>query len=283
MFEGTLEDAQYDSDLRQAVVDTEREIFFSATGSDGDEDEAEGNDQIVEEGSDVEGWNGENLPIDEIAATSINGFSPINNDRPLQTLEESELRAQNEDLRQQLGLVSNLNDEFILQPQRQQQLAQVRENVKQQMLDQYDLGHLGYDDAKLDRFINDVAAAQAQTATLQENRANASFGHAHNVHGAAFEQAYGALTSLPVTATTINLVRDDLMRSSDPGARLMQMWDSGVLDGLGAGSRPMHPILGQIRNARTQAARARRAPTENERSWSEEADEEADIMSSVWD
>jgi hypothetical protein len=276
------EDAQYDADLRQAIVETEKEIFNAGVGSEGDEDEREGHDQIIEEGSDVEGWNGDSLPLDEIAAANIEGHSSTGNDRPLATMDEQALREELVETRKERDLTNQLNNEFVYGPQRQQQAEQIRENVRLRLIDQY--GLMDLEPEKFDRFINDVSAAQAHTSALEEARCNASFEHARNQYGSSFDRAYHDLTTLPITPTTRALVTDDLMKSSDPGERLMVMWDSGILQGLGAGSRPPPPFLAQIQGQRARAARAARQPTESERSWSEEADVESDIFNSaVWD
>ncbi len=74
-----------------AVADTEREILgYAMDDFDLENDEIQDSDDLVDELSEVSGWDGEALGLDEIAHRNIYGNSyPLATDRPFVPLKMS--------------------------------------------------------------------------------------------------------------------------------------------------------------------------------------------------
>jgi hypothetical protein len=88
----------YNDNINLAIRDTEREIFSEAVNGYEDEDT---NNQMVEDLSQPEAWDGGDLSMDEVAARTMHGDNPQNFDRPMQLENEQTLTAERDAARQE--------------------------------------------------------------------------------------------------------------------------------------------------------------------------------------
>lgn len=123
------------------------------------------------------------------------------------------------------------------------------------------------------------AARRSGVAEHHEQRVNASMAHAHQTHGAEWEQAFSDILSLPRTAQTAQIV-SGIVNSPDPGAAVLTTWAG--LKGMNIaqqrfGGAPFAPMMASsVRRGTNHAARSKgmayEAPT------SREEQEEEDIF-----
>jgi hypothetical protein len=222
--------AEFDRDLRRAVAETENEIVAHALGVD---EPDYGGAEFLEEQSESEGWDGENLSIAEIAHQNIHGRDDTGNDRPIQAQEELSLQQQNELLRRELAEEKKLVDDWLREPLVMQQRDQVRENVRQQ-LEQVVFGG----NEKIDSYIRDVAAAQQQTQALLNNRVEESLTRAAQKYGRDFDDVYADLIATPVNNRLAQEIVKSVYDSADPGEALMQLHGNSLVRSLGHRNPP---------------------------------------------
>jgi hypothetical protein len=261
-----------------AVRDTANEIFAYAMGE--DEDEAEYNEQLVDAGSQAEGWDGQSLGIEEIAARTIYGDHDNNFDRPLEMAEEIAGGALIRQMQETIVAQNNYIDEHIDGPQRQAAHAAHRDQVREHLYARYGLAAI--DDAQLDRFITDTQGAAAQTERLQDARVNASMTAAHGRYGRDFEDAFNDITSMDTSHPFARSIVQHVVGSADPGEAVMNWHDNATVQGLGAGRPP--PFLAPSSGRYQQPASPRRSRPEADdgAGWGDRAIE-ADVFASAFD
>jgi hypothetical protein len=99
--------AEFDADIARAVRETDEEIFDEATGTERDYNAGE----FLDENSEVEGWDGESLGIEEVAHGNLFGRGDTNNDRPIEMQDMQALEAENQQLRAAIAsLDKEIND-----------------------------------------------------------------------------------------------------------------------------------------------------------------------------
>src|SRR5262249_28873952 len=160
------------------IRDTEREIFFSATDNDGGEYDYEQNDEIVDEGSELEGFDGRPLGIEEVANRNLHGDTQTGYDRPLELQDSLDLQRENDALRARDVEREAEWQAHIMQPELERQRAEHREQVRQHLMDKYGVFD-SFDDAKLDQFIADMNAPAQAARMLNDQRVEASMTHWH--------------------------------------------------------------------------------------------------------
>jgi hypothetical protein len=127
----------------------------------------------LDELSAQEGWDGNELSDIEI----INGPDANTGfDRNLQMEDELSLQRENDILRQQIAEQENFVQTYLAKPLTDEARAQQRSAIRNQLEQRYGLMDLG-DDAKLDRFIADVATDMQHMQGLENARVNASLQH----------------------------------------------------------------------------------------------------------
>jgi hypothetical protein len=268
---------EFDADMRERIRQTENEIVRSVFG----EEEREYNDSFLEEQSRVTGWDGDDLSDAELANTNINGHNENNFDRSLAMDEQLQLQAENTQLKQQVDALNQIFEDQHAAPQREAQRQQVRETVRMQLGERYGLHDLEQNPEKLDRFINDVMAAQHQTQALQNQRVNESLERAHQAYGADFDDAFRDITSMAHSPLATEIVRN-IMSSENPGAAVMQHHGSQLVQSLGRRAPPF------FAGDRVPLERAPRGSARRGGDWDEAAgfghgDIERDVMKSVWE
>ena len=160
-----------DDVVNDMIRDTEREIFEAGVnGHDGEDTQ----NQMVEDLSQVDGWDGDSLNDTEIAHRNIYGDLGTNYDRAIQMDNEVSLANQNAALREQNARLTNAYNEHVAAPQREMALAAQREQVKQQLMDKHDLFYLGNDDRKFDAFVQNEVEKQQLLQAAGADRINRS-------------------------------------------------------------------------------------------------------------
>jgi hypothetical protein len=274
-------ETQFDRDVKSAVAATEREIFYEAAAG---EEPDEGMKEFVDEMSQSEGWDGDPLPIEEIAHRALNGDDENNFDRPMLLEDEHELAQENAQLRQQLAQREQEYELMLGQPMAEAQRAQMRENARTQLENAY--GLVSLNDEQLDRFLGDMYTAKAHGENLEAARFNASMAYAHNQHGQDFERAYDSLTSMNPRNPLARQIVEHVRNSADPGAALMGLADNSLVTALGSGRtapflpRPSMPRA-HPRSRRDEPSFERLAEANENMSWSR--DMERDILNSAFD
>ena len=184
--------AQEDHDANWMQRSTEDEIMAAAflpddlweankeeAGAQAIDDRAE-NDALIEQQSQVSGWSGEPLGIDEIAHVNMYGHGDT--DRPIEAETVAELE---DELRAERSTVARLTNNGVdeIPMKIDQQRYEVREQAKKQMIDQ---GMYLDVAGKEDEFLNHQ---EAQNLKLQVAEGKARY-------GSEFDEAFQHLTSL---------------------------------------------------------------------------------------
>jgi hypothetical protein len=266
-----------DDVARQGFRDTEREIWADITGT--DERDPDGN--FVDGMSEQHGWNDEPLGLNEIAAVNLNGHGELNNDRPLETLDAAELRAEHAKMRGMYDAIMQLYQRDYEAPQREQQKQQLREQARSNLMDRYGM-YDSLDDAKFDRFLSDVGAAQAQTADLEQQRIHRSFDDARAQFGDKdFFAVYNRVMGMRATPTSVAMV-NEIQSAENPGLALMSLHGSDMVEMLQHRRAP--PFVN--RGSRQPMQRKGHAPGGHIGhdllgGWGD-SDTEQNVMDSVW-
>jgi hypothetical protein len=229
----------YDDDINLAIRDTEREVFNAGVnGFDGDEDT---DNQMVGELSQAEGWDGGDLPIEEVAHRNIYGDTSTNFDRPIAMDDELSLAAENERLRQERDAAVAGYNQYVAMPQLEAALQQRREQFREHMMAHgfYDCDR---DPAKIDQLMAASDRMNQHAQALEGGRINASMAHAHAKYGRDFEDAYNDLTSMDHTNPLARNIVQHVTATADPGEALMRLHDNNLVQALGPSTRP--PFMG---------------------------------------
>jgi hypothetical protein len=258
-----------DADITQAVRDTEAEIWAEALGQEEPDDQS---DQFIEDMSQAEGWDGNDLPIEEIANRNLHGDTQTGYDRPLELQDSLDLQRENDALRARDAEREAEWQQYIMQPEVERQRAEQREQVRQHLMEKYGMID-SFDDAKTDQFIADMNAPAQAARMLNDQRVEASMTHWHNTHGRDFEAAYDELTSRDPNDPYARQDVQRIVSSPDPGQALM-MWHSAIQ---GAQQWAPPPFMPQSRRAAP-----RRSGYSEMGGWGD-GDVESEVFHSVWD
>jgi hypothetical protein len=272
------DDQFYDDATREAIAASEREIFFE--GVNGDEPDVAGDQQIIADGSATEGWNGEPLSDIEQAAVNLYGHPENGQDRPVEESEAAALRDQVAHLQRENSELQQVTERWVNQPVLEQNHYALRERVRDHAYENF--GMIFDSDEKLDRYINTVAGAQAQTGALQDHRVNVSMQQARNEYGQDFDDAFNAITDMDHNNPHARLIAQSIVGAADPGRALMELHGDPMVKALGTGRSV--PFLSQrgAAPARGHARPSRSGDALDATGWGDR-DVEADIMSSIWD
>jgi hypothetical protein len=278
--EAVMPDYQtYDDDINLAVRDTEREIFDEAVGNieaDGDEN------QLVDELSQSEGWDGGDLPIEEVAHRNMYGDTVgTNYDRPIALQNEVTLAAENDALRNQLALTTGYIDQHIAQPAQELVQEGRREQFRQHMENHGFFG--GVENEKIDALIAASDRANQHAGALEGERINASMSAAHRRYGQDFADAYDDITHMDANSPLAREIVRNICTSADPGEKLMQYHGgsggNSLIQALGPSTTP--PFLPPSYGPR-HASRPPRPSDMMEGGWGD-ADVEREVFDSAWD
>jgi hypothetical protein len=264
------DDYATDDDISLAIRDTEKEVFWSAVT--GDDDGGGTNNQMVEDLSQAEGWDGDDLSMNEIAARTMHGDNSTNFDRPIAMETETTLAADNYHLRQQLDAVIKAYNERVATPEMEAARQQRRDAVSDHMYN--NLGLISIDNAKLDQIIaREDAAAQDRV-----NRLEANFRATAQRHGKAFDDAFDYLKSMPVNERSSRLVKD-LLETDNPGEMVMHFHGHPYIEDI---IRTAPPFMPRGYGPPPRAVRQPRSSDSADGGWGD-ADVEADIFNSAFD
>jgi hypothetical protein len=274
--EAAMAEDYSDDDINLAIRDTEKEVFWSAVT--GDDDGGDTNNQMVEDLSQAESWDGDDLPIEEIAHRTMQGDIGTNFDRPIAMETEVSLANQNAALREQNARLTNAYNEHVGAPQREAQIAAQREAARQHVQDKYGLYDLSYDEPhKFDAFVRNEIEKQQLLHAAGADRINRSFAEAHHKYGDEFVERYNAFTSQPVDAISQAMARR-FTEAEDPGEAFMALMDNPF-----SRPPPFMPASSPYRYLGPSPRQSRaRAPRDGMGGWGDAAVEE-DIFNSAFD
>jgi hypothetical protein len=264
----------YDSTIRQMVADTEKEVFWEGIG---EQEPTDHENQLVDELSQPEGWDGDDLGIEEIAARTMDGDNPQNFDRPVQMDNEITLSNKLAAAEQQRDAALHLYDEHVAAPTRELQRTAHREQVRQNLENQY--GMFGFDDAKLDQFIADHSASVQHAQALQSARIEASMAAAHQKYGDDFLDAYNDLTAMKPDSALARDIVQTMVSTSDPGEALMQLHGNSLVRALGPSRSP--PFMPRSWGP-PHASRPTRSSAAMDAGWGDQQTEQ-DVFNSAFD
>ena len=272
------DDYGYDSDIRQMIADTEKEIFDEAVGNI-ERDDSE--DQLVDELSQAEAWDGSDLPIEEVAHRNMYGDTDTNYDRPIAMQNELSLAAENQELRDALAQSNTYINHHIARPALELMQQGRREQFRQD-LQRAGLYDLDGDDAKIDQLIATNDRMQQHAQALEAERANASMAAAHQRYGKDFEDAHADLTHMDVNSPLARELVRQVWVSADPGEKLMEMaHNNPIVQGLGPSSPP--PFLPRFHSPiPPRMLRPTRPSAALDAGWGD-AETEADVFNSAFD
>jgi hypothetical protein len=270
------EDYVSDDAINLAIRDTEKEVFWSAVT--GDDDGGGTNNQMVEDLSQAEGWDGDDLPIEEIAHRTMQGDIGTNFDRPIAMENEVSLASENAALREQNARLTNAYNEHVAAPQREAALQAQREQVRQTLQDKYGLYDLAYDEPhKLDAFIRNEVEKQQLVQAHKADHINKSLAEAHHRYGDEFEERWAGFTSQPVDAMS-HAAAMRIANAENPGEAFMQITESPFTR-----PAPFLPASSPYRHLGPSPRQSRaRAPRDNMGGWGDAAVED-DVFRSAFD
>jgi hypothetical protein len=209
--------------ISEAMKETEDEILASAFDMTPEELRGEPESDLDPEDTlgMTEGWDGDPLPDDELAATNLYGTGQNNFDRPLelereQVWEERHQRDQQNiaALQQQVGQQALRED-----PVRQQQLREQQEQAEL-------LTMSNPRDA-----LQYMATLQQQNQQLITDRGNYTMERAYQKHGDEWMERYNALKSGVEEGNPLYLnIRNYVMSQPDAGEALMEAMSGGVTE-----------------------------------------------------
>jgi hypothetical protein len=220
--------------------------------------------------------------MSEVAAVNLHGHGDLNNDRPLETLDAAELRAEHQKMKSQWEAMMALYQRDYEAPQREQQKVQVRERVRQNLMDQYGI-YDSLDDGKLDKFISDNVDREQRLAAYEQARVNRSLDDAREKYGAAdFDAVFQRVMEMRQTPTSLALVQE-IQNSSNPGEALMSMHGSDIVEML----RSPPPFQNQSASRPRQPLQRKGRPGGHIGhdllgGWGD-SEVESDVMDSVWE
>jgi hypothetical protein len=227
-------EAMGDDMITDMVRSTEREIFSSATTGDDDYDQ---NNQMVDENSQLESWDGSDLPIEEVAHRNLFGDTSTGHDKPMEMQDQLSLQAENDALRQQNAAITAAYNEHVAAPTRALQEQAELEQFRNAMYNNFG-AVLSYDDQKDGALLAGMRTASQHAGALQANRINASMAHAHEKYGQDFEDAYNDVVSMNTNSPLARNIVQTMCATSDPGEALMELHNNGLVRALGPSRAP---------------------------------------------
>jgi hypothetical protein len=159
-----MTDDEIDRQTILAVRDTEKEVFDAAAPSNYDLDPyaIEERKALTAELSELEGWDGRPLSVQEQAASASDNYAV---DRPLESAEIDLLQRQlAEERARREEAEANFNN-YVSEPQRQEQLRQARERALQMLQDR---GVYTFDDAATDGLVNELIQGEMEKHALRQ-------------------------------------------------------------------------------------------------------------------
>jgi hypothetical protein len=232
-----------DSDLAEAIADTEQEIFGEAAPGGLLPEELEDSDDLVERMSQMRDWNDDSVSDLRLAGEAA-GTTPVG--QTLAWTDEDAEAARAEGYQAGAAAMARDLQPYLPTPQKPDQFAQPEEyeryfiGLAQQAATGAGIQPLPTDQQILargrpDQFGDPEAyeswllargRQESGASQWQSDRINSSMGYAHRRYGPEFEQAYTNVTkgldaSNPAHRNLVN----GIINSSDPGAALMQAND----------------------------------------------------------
>jgi hypothetical protein len=267
---------EYDADMKERIRQTENEIARSVFG----EEERDYDDSFLEGQSRVEGWE-DTLSDAQLAHDNINGHDPNGFDQSIAMQEQAELLRENAQMKEHLKLLDGIVQQDFLEPQRQQQKAQVRERVRQQLMDQYGI-YDSFDDAKLDKFIADNVDREQRLQAYEQQRVNRSFDDARARYGEKdFWAVYNRVSEMRASPTSMAMVQE-IQNSENPGEALMSLHGSDMVEMLRGRSAPPFVNQGSRQPLQRKGSGGGHIGHDIAGGWGD-SDVERDVMNSVWD
>ena len=263
--------------FQSALRDSEREIFNFGTHVKTDAEEfdaiadAELNDQIIEENSQIEGLDGEHVSDQEGLARAIQGDDATPGyigDRPLQYQHELAVDAENQRLRQELDAARNQTGQ--LRQQYDPQFRAQQELSRAQFLDQH--GLVAVDENRANAFLQQQAGLEQQNMRQHQSRINDSEARAIEEYGQrAYDEAISAFRDIEHTPVAQN-IKQLVWNSPHPAKTLMTMMADEGIQSLRPESGGWQPPFYQTRGAQQNYRPERSAP--QDRRWPGEPDEQ---------
>jgi len=203
--------------VRGAVRDTEFEIMADALNVEPNalpnapSEHIEGGDDF----GDTEGWDGNPLGNEEVAAVNLHGHPDTGQDRPLQYAEELGYEGQ---IQQQRGYIDQLHARMAeleqrADPQLQERIRQQREEMIVQMI------------ANPDAALQLIGMQNARIQQLQLGRADAAMDAGLRRFGKDFERAYDAVHRLERGNPVAQQIVHGILTDKDPRQALMDWYE----------------------------------------------------------
>jgi hypothetical protein len=293
MFE-SFSDSLDSRDLANAIADTESEVFWEGVNGGGDDRDA--HNDIVERGSRMHSWEGEDADDSELFREAL-GEIPQGMAGTAPTIGEEALSRENAELREQLAALQAQQP----QPERPE-LFSDPEKWEQNVIDQHRGAGLPIDygrelPGKPDKFADPEGYERwmlgemdrrSGVADHESQRFESSMANAHARHGDTFQRAYEDIMSMDPRDPQARQAVQAIFRAPDPGAALLQT--HAALRGANQAARdyggpPFAPMLSQRRGpgaGRSMQGRGYARDTEAIYRSAAHAEED-DVFDSVWD
>jgi hypothetical protein len=234
--------------VRDMIRRTEQEIFDETMGRAEPFNDDDGD--FLDEVSQTEGWDGQNLSDSEQFETSINGHNDDNYDRPLALHADQELLAENQRLREQLDGAWDANMRILTDDISRQQTAEQRQAFKDQLLDQLldsTPGGAG------DRLIDQLTQQHQHVTNLDAARREASFEAAHGRYGDDFLDVANDMSRMDHNNPMARQIVQSIYNAPDPGEALMELNGNSFFSSL-RDHRKNPPFLPGARSRGTERA-----------------------------
>ena len=221
--------------FQSALKDSEREIFDYGVHVQIDQEEfdaitdAEQNDELIAENSQVEGFDGEHVSDAEGMARAIQGDDATPGyigDRPLQYQHELAVDAENQRLRQELDAARNQTGQ--MRAQYDPQFRAQQELNRAQFLDQH--GLVAVDENRANAFLQQAAGLEQQQMQQHKQRIESSEARAIEEYGQrAYDEAISAFRDIEHTPVAQN-IKQLVFNSPHPMAKTLMamMQDEGI-------------------------------------------------------
>jgi hypothetical protein len=269
--------------LNEAVAQTDREIADSVFYNGSDENDRNSNRQIVNDLSQSEDWEGNDVSDDELIRETT-GEIPAGMAGMVPTRADDALMEENAALRRHISeMQENLPEpepvDMFADPQgfREQLIEDVTQgrlprglNYGQNPNPEPDMfadpqGHTAW-------VINE-AARRSGVAEHESSRVNASMQHAHQRHGADFEQAYTDIIEAAQRDPRARAAVQGIWDSPDPGNALMHTWSAMAGSNFATqrfGGAPFAPMLRSMQRRSPHEGSARRS-----RGWYDDGEQDS--------
>lgn len=284
--------------LREAVASTDREINDSVFYNGDDEDSRNDNRSIVNEMSQSEDWEGNDVPDDELIRETT-GEIPAGMSGLVPTRADDQLMAENRQLREMINNVAR----SLPEPERPDMFADP-DGWREQLISDLQNGRdmrgvntaggppppdMFADPDGFREYVVNEAARRSGAADHTAERVNSSLQHAHQRHGKDFEQAYTDIVDAAQRNPRVRGVVQSIWDSPDPGSALMQAWSGLAGMDFAAkqfGNMPFAPGLRSMQRRSPHEGSARRSrgwfDDGNGTGYSREQLEEDSIADAAW-